>query len=117
MITRNFKIRIHNLNLKKVVFLESSTDQHAVRAKYTKYLASLGYDYIRTYSTSRNIKSYHFYPTALFKTRRAYHRQHPNSIFRRTPPVDVNVKPQLLNPYMVLLEIIEMSHKHKPSIL
>jgi hypothetical protein len=118
MKTRNFKVRIHNLNLKKVFFLESATDQYSLRLKYTKYLVSLGYNFVRSHATSRNVKSYHFYPNALFKTRVSYYRQFPSRIrLGRNLHAEVNTKPKMLNPYMVLLEIIELPSKHKQKIL
>jgi hypothetical protein len=114
---RNFKIRIHNLTLKKTVFLDSG-NAHTVRQKWTKYLESLGYRFNRQHVSVRHVKSYTFYCERLFKGHgdflrktRKYGRIRPA---RLSPDRSPSEPPRSDNPYLVFLEIIELNHSQKP---
>ena len=122
MNSRNFKVRIENLNLKKTVFLETSAYSSDVMVKYRDMLNRLGYNYIRSNrQRGGKVHVYYFYPKAIFPTLKHYYAKFP-----RRRPVMVAVpgvrgrarwKPVSFqtNQYLVELHIVELNVKHPPK--
>lgn len=112
---RNYKVRIHNLTLKKTVFLEANTTYNQLRVKYMRYMESLGYILARSGgSTAKNVKLHTYYSKKQFPTRKMYidsWKQYDD----RYLTYDTNHRPVTRNPHVVIVEIIRFNHKHAPK--
>jgi hypothetical protein len=118
MTSRNFKVRIENLNLKKTVFLETAKHPSNLLNKYRDMLHSLGYQYLRG-ARKRGGKHqiYYFYSSKIFPTQRAYHKKFPRVQRVRVPGARGRIAftEQVVNEYLVELHIVQLTVKRRPE--